>query len=212
MLKSKICYLPKERYCNTFGNDLTMQCFQPYLDQLVWQDVYARKVKTYKTCWMVRSGCQCVYKYGNQTIKPVTFDDIMSALTLKIEHLMGYEPEHFNSCNLNAYMESNEYVEWHCDNEELFINTHFDRNVDIVSLSMGGTRNMLFRKKQGEEKAEIQLHDGDLCFMGGRLQDHFLHHIPKWTEAACGPFAPRVNFTWRSIKKHTKGCALRSTN
>jgi alkylated DNA repair dioxygenase AlkB len=178
MLKSKICYLPKERYCNTFGYDLTMQCFQPYLDQLVWQDVYARKVKTYKTCWMVRSGCQCVYKYGNQTIKPVTFDDTMRGLTQKIEQLMGYEPDHFNSCNLNAYMELNEYVEWHADNEELFINTHFDRNVDIVSLSMGGTRNMLF-KKNGRRESRDKVARRRSVFYGGQASGSFPAPYPQ---------------------------------
>jgi alkylated DNA repair dioxygenase AlkB len=212
--KSQICYLPKERYSATLENVLTMQNYQAYFDQLPWKDVYNnRKVKTYKTCWMVNTAeCKCVYKYGRQSIQPVIYDETMRSLTHMVMQLMGYEDEHFNSCNLNAYMEANEYVEWHADNEELFIKSQFDRNVDIVSLSMGGKRNMIFRKKMGDIVAEIDLNDGDLCYMGGRLQDHFQHHIPKWSEAKCGTFAPRVNLTWRTIKKHCKGCPLRTTN
>jgi alkylated DNA repair dioxygenase AlkB len=212
--KSQISYLPKDTYCGVFGNELTMQNYQSYFDQLPWKDVFnGRGVKTYKTCWMVNTeSCNCVYKYGKQSIPPAKFDDTISSLTSKVMQLCNYEEDHFNSCNLNAYLEADQYVEWHADNEALFIKTQFDRNVDIVSLSMGGQRNMVFRKKMGDIVAEISLSDGDLCFMGGRLQDHFQHHIPKWTQEKCGPFAPRVNLTWRTIKRHCKGCPLRASN
>jgi alkylated DNA repair dioxygenase AlkB len=207
--KSKIYHLPKHLYTVSLGEELIMANYQSYFDQLVWKDIEHRNVIAFKTCWMVKAGCSCIYRYGKQAIVPTLFDETMLKLTKVISNLAGFDDDYFNSCNLNAYLEERAYVEWHSDNEPIFRQSEFKRDVDIVSLSMGGTRNFMFRKKMGELAKEVKLEDGDLCYMGGRLQDHFLHHIPQWTAEKCGPFAPRVNLTWRVIKRHGKECPLR---
>jgi alkylated DNA repair dioxygenase AlkB len=207
-----------ERYSSMYSNEFTYALWKPFFDQLPWQSIERyRGAKAFKTCWMVSPDCQCVYRYGRQAVKPIPFDDVMCGLTHKISTLCGYDGKYFNSCNLNAYMEPFECVDWHADNEELFVQapimkTLNKRDVDIISLSMGGTRMMLFQKKYGSPACEVKLHDGDLCYMGGRLQEHYKHCIPKHDETTCGPFAPRVNFTWRVIRRHCKGCTKRAQN
>ncbi len=187
-----------------------MTNLKPYLDGLTWQDVLYRGKIVFKTCWLVADLCLCSYNYGKQSIPCSPFDDIMTQLTNKIEELSGHIQGYFNSCNINAYSDPTSCVDWHSDNEALFRESEWKRDVSIVSLSLGGTRIMMFRQKLGEAKQQITHNDGDLAFMGGRLQDTFYHRVPPYDAASCGEFAPRANLTWRSVRRHSKGCPLKT--
>ena len=203
---SRTLYLPHHKYVNILGKEFILETHKKYFDTLSWQNVEKQRVIVFKTCWMVRPGCGCVYKYGNQSVKPVEFDDTMAQLTADISKIAGFPSDYFNSCNINMYMEESSYIEWHADDEALFRQSDCMRDVNIVSLSFGGPREILFNKKFGSERYEIKLCDGDLNYMGGRLQDHFRHHVPPWSAEKCGTFAPRVNLTWRAIRRITQTC------
>ena len=119
-----------------------MANYQTYLDSLTWKTIEYRGKQVFKTCWMVKGQCSCSYKYGKQIVQPRVFDETMVRLTCDISKLAGFEADYFNSCNLNAYLEESSFVEWHSENEDLFREGEFKRDVDIVSLSMGGARNI----------------------------------------------------------------------
>merc|ERR1719171_772285 len=98
-------------------------------------------------------------------------------------------------------------VGWHADDEPLFQGKFSD--CSIISLSLGAMRTFEIRVNHPEDGErpliKTKLRSGDLLTMEGMLQKYYQHRIPK--EAAQGP---RINLTWRWIKKHASNCPLAS--
>ncbi|CAL1168832.1 unnamed protein product [Cladocopium goreaui] len=154
-----------------------------------------------KTVWMVKSGCQCPYRYGGVTIKPQEFPDWMTELLRTYMPYCGKSEEEWpDSCNVNLYEDGSHAVGWHTDDEALFQSLHQD--VAIVSLSLGQPRKFDLRKNWPEEGERLQerlhLGNGALATMEGMLQKHYMHRIARDDES----LGPRINLTWRWIKKH----------
>lgn len=158
-----------------------------------------------KTVWMVKSGCQCPYRYGGVTIKPQEFPDWMTELLRTYMPYCGKSEEEWpDSCNVNLYEDGSHAVGWHTDDEALFQSLHQD--VAIVSLSLGQPRKFDLRKNWPEEGERLQerlhLGNGALATMEGMLQKHYMHRIARDDES----LGPRINLTWRWIKKHADVC------
>ena len=78
------------------------------------------------------------------------------------------------------------------------------RSITIISLSLGAERT--FQVKGSWPRAnvdELQLRDGDLCTMEGRVQYVYKHQVPK--QPASGA---RINLTWRWIVQHQDSCPV----
>lgn len=158
-----------------------------------------------KTVWMVKRGCKCPYRYGGVTIHPQEFPEWMTELLRTYMPYCGKtEDEWPDSCNVNLYEDGSHAVGWHTDDETLFQSLHQD--VAIVSLSLGQPRKFDIRKNWPEdgEKVQDRLHlgNGALATMEGMLQKHYMHRIAREDES----LGPRINLTWRWIKKHAQVC------
>ena len=145
-------------------------------------------------------------------IEAQPFDALLTEITtLVFEKLNMPLP---NSCNLNLYTHGTQQVGWHDDAEELFES----KDVRIISLSLGATRNFevvskanLFKTKTRFRFAtktadpadiiSIQLDQGDILVMAGKMQKYFEHRVPPDTS-----LQPRINLTWRYITQHAAGC------
>jgi len=156
-----------------------------------------------KTAWMVASAdYTCTYRYGGVDVAPQVFPPWMLEIMEVYMPLFGFpaREEWPNSCNLNLYEDGNMSVGWHADNEKLFLGRFED--IRILSVSLGQTRTFELRLQELEDEAEsrpkqrMNLRDGDLCTMEGLTQKYYEHRLAK--EGAAGP---RINLTWRWIKR-----------
>jgi hypothetical protein len=79
----------------------------------------------------------------------------------------------FGAMWCNLYRDGSDGVAWHGDRDG-------SRPVDEVAIiSLGGSRTFRIRPKGGGPGRSVELHSGDLLVMGGSMQTHFEHSIPK---------------------------------
>jgi alkylated DNA repair dioxygenase AlkB len=91
---------------------------------------------------------------------------------------------------LNRYRDGRDSMGMHSDDEpELG-----DQPV-IASLSFGTTRTFILRHKRNKQTVRLELEDGSLLLMSGRLQENWLHGINK----SARPLGERLNLTFRYI-------------
>lgn len=119
-----------------------------------------------------------------------------------------------NCANVNLYRDGRQAVGWHADDEVLFKGK--DCDVPIVSVSLGATREFWIALKRSDNSmepdtrtiTEVDLQDGDVLTMEGRMQRHCMHLVPK-----VNPREPlreeRVNITFRWVREHRFRCPLR---
>lgn len=159
-----------------------------------------------KTAWMVRPGCTCPYRYGGVLVEPQVFPSWMSDVLRTYMPYCGFQREEDwpDSCNVNLYEDGSNSVGWHSDDEALFQGLLQDTR--IISLSLGQQRKFDLRKNWPEagEKIQDRLHlgNGALATMEGMLQKHYMHRVPREAD----DLGPRINLTWRWIKKHSQDC------
>ena len=104
--------------------------------------------------------------------------------------------EIYNYCLLNHYMNGEDSMGYHADDE-----ASLDLQTPIGSVSLGVTRNFDIRprKKNSSGKrsrvARIALGDGDLLLMLPPMQRHYEHSIPVEKRV----MGERINLTFRRI-------------
>jgi len=193
-------YIPcllKEDVCDSF--------FKKIRDSVDWQQPEGPLGQIpRKTCWMVKAGCDCKYRYGGIEVAPQKFPSWMNELMELVLKPCGLPQKDWpNSCNLNLYEDGGMTVGWHADDEKLFQGRF--RDCRIISLSLGATRKFELRLNWPEEEeaqiTRLTLRGGDLLTMEGMTQKHFQHRVPRE-----GTKEPRINLTWRWVKKHLPGC------
>jgi alkylated DNA repair dioxygenase AlkB len=159
-----------------------------------------------KTCWMVRNGCSCSYRYGGIEVDGQEFPPWMLEVMQTVMPLCGLETEDTwpNSCNLNLYEDGGMSVGWHADDERLFQGRFQDCR--IISLSLGARRRFELRLNWPENSRSslyrLELGCGDILTMEGMMQKHFQHRVPHQENVD----APRINLTWRWVAKHEPRC------
>jgi alkylated DNA repair dioxygenase AlkB len=80
---------------------------------------------------------------------------------------------------------------WHSDDEP-----SLGRNPLIASVSFGAERKFMLRHRQKKSsRQEIVLRHGSLLVMGGALQHHWQHQLPKSKKVR----EARINLTFRNI-------------
>ncbi len=110
-------------------------------------------------------------------------------LLLKLKSQIEQRTQHqFNVCLANLYPDGKASMGWHSDNEAQLV-----RGSAIASLSLGAARDFDIKHKRSGEKLRLNLKSGQLVVMGGAVQQHWLHAIPK----RMGLKEPRINLTFR---------------
>jgi alkylated DNA repair dioxygenase AlkB len=131
------------------------------------------------------------YGYSGIEHEPLVWTDSLRQLKSKIETLCDAS---FNSVLLNLYRDGQDRVGWHSDDE-----MELGPCPVIASLSLGENRRFLLKpKKPRRAKAfEINLSAGSLLLMGGSLQHHWKHCVPREKQV----HLPRINLTFRRIRE-----------
>lgn len=106
----------------------------------------------------------------------------------RIEQQFGQK---INSVLCNLYRNGNDYCGWHTD----FGKTD-GPNPQIFSLSLGAERPFQIRHNTDpkHQLVTIRLGHGSLLYMGGEMQKHWKHQVPKAAGAA-----ERINLTFRCV-------------
>lgn len=181
-----------------------------------WRDLTNGTGKlTRKTAWLVSGRCRCAYRYGNEEVEPEVMPTWFCEMAERWFGDMAQGPEGMPNCvNLNLYEDGAHGVGWHADDESLFGGRV--RDCAIISVSLGEARRFRVGLRIGRRGKrlvadpvsirDVELGHGDLCTMEGRFQKHFIHSISRCRKAAVGP---RVNATFRWIRRHGPECPLR---
>ena len=132
------------------------------------------------------------YTYSKRTKLAQAWTKELKALKRIIEDQTGAT---YNSCLLNLYHNGTEGMGWHSDDEKELLD-----NAPIASLSLGASRNFIFKHKTSKKTIPIFLDSDSLLLMKGITQKYWQHRLPTTKKVT----TPRINLTFRTIVKHPR--------
>lgn len=127
------------------------------------------------------------YTYSGRTFHPLPFTPLQLEIKRVVEEVSGRK---FNSVLLNYYRDGNDSMGFHSDDEP-----ELGREPAIASVSFGETRTFILKHKKLPRTLKLDLTDGSLLLMSGKLQNCWRHGINKERT----PRGPRINLTFRLI-------------
>jgi len=138
-------------------------------------------------CWMGDQSSE--YGYSGVRLTPCPWHETVKTIHDRVTALCGST---FNSVLINLYRNGQDSVAWHADDE-----SELGDSPRIASVSLGAER--IFELKQKNQtpskKYQLPLRHGSLLIMGGTMQQHWLHQLPK----VKGLQEARINLTFRNI-------------
>ena len=177
-----------------YGNILTQEQKESYFNELLngiqWVNeevIMFGKTITTKRKVAFYANDLMEYTYSNKTKNAFPWTPLLLEIKKTVE---AYTGETYNACLLNLYHDGNEGMGWHADNEKEII-----ADSSIASVSIGATRNFLFKHRESGEKHSILLENGSLLEMKGSIQRHWLHSLPKTAKVK----EARINLTFRQM-------------
>lgn len=164
--------------------------FERLLEELAWQEeviiIAGRHIKVPRLmCWYGDEGA--AYRYSGVSHQPLPWTNTLLELKQRIEGDCG---QHFNSVLGNLYRNGQDSMGWHADKEK-----ELGENPFIASLSLGEERLFKIRHNKTDATVDLTLANGSLLLMGGSLQHHWRHCLPKMRAAK----SARINLTFRTI-------------
>jgi len=183
------------------------QWWEDLTNRIEWeQPMVGERRLPRRAAWLTLGECRCTYRYGGTSWASQEMEPWFLEMTKKVCEVCGVS-ELPNSCNANLYKDGSQSVGWHADDEPLFVATQ--RDALIISLSLGDTRKFQIHPVgESSEITTLRLKDGDLCTMEGLMQRHYKHRVPREPDVR----EPRINLTWRWVRKHDSRCPLRHEN
>lgn len=168
----------------------TGKVYERLLGELDWQQevatIVGRRMPLPRlVCW--HGDEEAIYRYSGLVHYPKPWTTELLKLKQAVEYASG---RRFNSVLGNLYRDGQDSMGWHADQEK-----SLGENPFIASLSLGGERLFKIRHNRSEETVDLTLGDGSLLLMGGSLQHHWRHCVPKTRK----PVAARINLTFRLI-------------
>ena len=101
----------------------------------------------------------------------------------------------YNQILINWYNDGNDYIGPHSDDESQLV-----KGSSVYSFSFGEERDFYVRHKTNKEyKLDLKMKDNTLVVMGGDMQKHFKHSVPKRVGKK-NPLGRRINITMRAFK------------
>ena len=167
-----------EYYFNCLASEINWQH-----DQLL---MFGKHITTKrKVAWYADQHYEYIYSNTKKIAKNWTSN--LKKIKDELEH---YTEETFNSCLLNYYQDGSEGMGWHSDNEIVM-----KKNASIASISLGASREFMFRHKKSHEQHTVELGNGSLLLMKSTTQDNWKHQLPTRKRV----IKPRINLTFRSF-------------
>lgn len=171
--------------------NIAKQYTQSLIEETPWQQrsitIFGKTVDQPRlVSWHAEKGIP--YKYSGITMLPKPWPKTLLTIKHAVENKLG---EKFNSAFLNLYRNGQDYMGWHRDNEKLLGPEPY-----IASLSFGAQRKFKFKHISNTQlNYELMLNSGSLLVMGGNIQHHWKHCLPKALKVK----QPRVNITFRQV-------------
>jgi alkylated DNA repair dioxygenase AlkB len=177
-------------YPEFLAPDASQALFERLLNGLDWREeeilIFGKGVKVPRLmCWHGDAGA--LYRYSGVTHEPLPWTADLAAIRALVE---ATAEQRFNSVLGNLYRDGQDSMGWHADQEP-----ELGENPCIASLSLGQARRFRLRHNRSGETLDLRLHSGSLLLMGGALQHHWRHCVPKAKAAQ----SPRINLTFRAI-------------
>jgi len=179
-------------YPRMFGAIEADALFANLLANLPWRQEHLRIAGKLRAiprlqCWMGDRASE--YGYSGVRLTPCPWHESVQRIHDRVTELSGIR---FNSALINYYRDGRDSVAWHADDE-----AELGEAPVIASVSLGAQR--VFELKQKHQrpakKYQLLLQNGSLLIMGGGMQKHWLHQLPK----VRGLEAARINLTFRNI-------------
>jgi alkylated DNA repair dioxygenase AlkB len=183
--------LPYEGEALLYKGFIKKGLFESLKDSIEWKQgqikLYGKVMNEGRlTAWYGDEGT--VYNYSGKVNIPLAWTPELIQIK---EFLKASGIGEYNSCLLNYYRDGNDSIGMHSDDER-----ELDSDIGIASITVGGTRDFVFKHKDTGQTVKVLLQDGDLLLMKGETQAHWKHGIPRRAQAQ-----PRINLTFRSVKK-----------
>ena len=168
------------------------QMFEKLIADIPWQQEHLRIAGKLRAiprlqCWM--GDRTSVYGYSGVRLSPSPWNETVKTIHNRVTNLIDTT---FNSVLINYYRSGQDSVAWHADDEAELGDTPV-----IASVSLGAER--IFELKQKHQtpakKYQLLLRHGSMLVMGGTMQQHWLHQLPKENGLA----QARINLTFRNI-------------
>ena len=168
------------------------QMFETLIANIPWQQEHLRIAGKLRAiprlqCWMGDRTSE--YGYSGVRLTPCPWHETVKVIHDRVADLSGTT---FNSVLINYYRNGQDSVAWHADDE-----SELGESPVIASVSLGAER--IFELKQKlqtpAKKYKLPLRHASLLIMGGTMQQHWLHQLPK----VQGFNEGRINLTFRNI-------------
>ena len=138
------------------------------------------------SCWI--GDADAAYTYSRTQYLPRPWPDALRTLRERLREELGTD---FNGVLANLYRDGNDSMGWHADDEP-----ELGARPLIASISLGATRRFLIRHREDAAcRLAIELGHGSLLSMGGDIQLHYRHALPKTGR----PVGTRINLTFRRL-------------
>ena len=134
-------------------------------------------------CFLGEKGI--TYKYSGIKHHAIKWPDWFLPILVKVRNECK---TNFNGCLLNLYRNGSDKMGWHSDNEK-----ELNSLKSIASLSLGASRDLVFKNISNDEKVTIELKNRDLLIMHPGCQKSWLHSLPPRIKSK----GIRVNLTFR---------------
>lgn len=182
-----------ESLLTRLGNIYTEQQAAELLNRLIAEIDWQKDYIAFGRCidiprwqaWVADPGIK--YRYSDNLLKSSPWNEYLKDIKTDIERECGHE---FNSVLVTYYRDGFDHVTWHADDEIELGDEPF-----IASLSLGATRDFLYRHKQTGDVRNMTLHSGELLLMQPVFQHDWEHCIPEQVEIS----EPRINLTFRKV-------------
>ena len=131
---------------------------------------------------------QARYRYSGVEHQPLPWTPLLAEIRRQVEAQVG---QPLNAVLLNLYRDGRDSMGMHADDEP-----ELGRDPAIASVSFGATRRFCLRhRRRKDSRLDVPLGSGSLLLMSGPTQHHWLHAVPKTTQAV----GERVNLTFRQV-------------
>jgi alkylated DNA repair dioxygenase AlkB len=137
------------------------------------------------TTWYADPGL--TYSYSGVTHQALPWTAELSEVRRWVSESAGAP---FNSLLLNYYRDGQDSIGFHSDAEP-----ELGTNPIVPSVSLGATRTFVLKHDRSGNRRSFELTHGSLLIMGGTLQHHWKHAVPREK----GEIGERINLTFRNI-------------
>jgi alkylated DNA repair dioxygenase AlkB len=138
------------------------------------------------SCWV--GDADAAYRYSGSLFQPRPWTPALAAVRERLQRELA---QPFNSVLANRYRTGADAMGWHSDDEP-----ELGAQPLIASISLGARRRFLLKHRHyTAPRLSLELEPGSLLLMGGDMQRHWKHALPRTAR----PVGERINLTFRRV-------------